>query len=71
MADQSFAHEDMIKPSRVEIDAPIVRLLDQYRMNCPTINRSSLVNQILLEWAQKNATVDQRGYLRFPRLHEC
>ena len=47
---KSSDFEDGVK---VEIDAYLVIALDTYRHNCPTINRSALVNTIILDWAQE------------------
>ena len=35
---------------RVSLDPKVVRGLDISHEYCPTINRSALVNQIVLEW---------------------
>lgn len=59
----AMQHAD-VKPARIEIDAYLVRELDQYREFCPAINRSALVNQILLEWVKsekiRNAQIPTR-----------
>jgi hypothetical protein len=35
---------------KVSLDWCVVNGLDKWREHCPTINRSALVNQIILEW---------------------
>ena len=41
------------QPLKVGLDPKVVDGLDSWRQHCPTINRASLVNQILLEWLRQ------------------
>lgn len=44
----------------VKVDAGIVKGLDEWRQDCPSVNRSALVNQILQDWILKNPSAHQR-----------
>lgn len=43
-------NSDQKDRTMVGLDPCVTHGLDRWRQNCPTINRSALVNQILLEW---------------------
>ena len=42
----------------VNIDAQVAYHIDKWRQFCPSVNRTALVNQILMDWAIKNPTID-------------
>lgn len=45
---------------KVGLDQEIVKGLDRWRDDCPTINRTALVNQIILEWLREKKVQEMR-----------
>jgi hypothetical protein len=45
-----MSYPDATSQVKVGLDPVVAAGLDRWRQNCPTINRASLVNQILYKW---------------------
>lgn len=53
----------MSDPLKIAIDAELVRRLDRWRGETPSLNRTALVNYILLEWISDKEAASPRRRL--------
>jgi hypothetical protein len=51
-------HSDYTTSVKVGLDPVVAAGLDRWRQNCPTINRASLVNQVLFKWLKDEKAWD-------------
>ena len=49
----AFMESSEAQTLKVGLDRTVVAGLDRWRLNCPAINRTALVNQILLSGSKK------------------